>query len=382
MMHRTPTLAFLLGFGMTTSQSNFAFADEAKPAVQQTAEQPTIQVAILLDTSGSMSGLIHQTRTELWSVVNALTDAKKGGVSPLFEVALYEYGQSPIPVTEHHLRMISHLTGDLDVISEQLFKLSTNGGDEYSGAVIQSAVSGLRWSNSNDSLKIIFIAGNEPFTQGPVKYTDAIGKATENDIIINTIHCGDHQVGINESWAHGAVTGNGNYFSIDHNDEIQHIDTPYDTRIYQLNAELNKTYIPYGKAGESGMNRQTSEDLNASSHRKSSINRSLAKSSQYYLNSSWDLVDAVLHDGKSLRDIPVSALSLTMQKMTPKERQKHLEEKIAERSKIQQEMQSLKKKRTAFISKQSQQQVGGKVTLEQALLKALREQAQRKGYTL
>ena len=381
-MYRTNTiLALACGFAMACGFGNVAVADDAPSALQQSPKQPTIQVAILLDTSGSMSGLIHQTRTELWSVVNALTDATKNGASPIFEVALYEYGQSPISSAERHLRMISQLTGDLDVISEQLFQLSTNGGEEYSGAVIESAVSGLHWSKNNDDLKIIFIAGNEPFTQGPVSYIDAIGKATEKHIIINTIHCGDHQIGIQERWESGAVAGNGNYFSIDHNERIHHMDTPYDKRIYELNTMLNATYIPYGREGKLGMNRQVSEDLNASRHQKSSINRSLAKSSKFYLNSGWDLVDAVLHEGKSLEDVPVDQLPKEMQEMSIEKRQKHLQQKITARTEIQQEMQSIKKERNVFINENSQQ-VDGKVTLEQALLKAIRLQAKSKGYLL
>jgi len=132
-----------------------------------------IQVAILLDTSNSMDGLIEQAKTQLWKIVNQLGRADKNGQTVKLQVALYEYGKSSIPGPEGYLRMIVPLTTDLDQISEELFKLSTYGGDEYCGRVIQSALDGLQWSRSADDYKVIVIAGNEPFTQGEIDYKNA-----------------------------------------------------------------------------------------------------------------------------------------------------------------------------------------------------------------
>ncbi len=95
--------------------------------------KPRVQMAILLDTSGSMSGLIDQARTELWAIVNEFITAKRDGKAPQLEVALYEYGKSSLPADEGYLRMIVPFTMDLDKISEELFALKTNGGSEYCG---------------------------------------------------------------------------------------------------------------------------------------------------------------------------------------------------------------------------------------------------------
>jgi len=66
----------------------------------------------------------------------------------------------------------------LDRVSEQLFALRTNGGEEYCGAVIQDAMKHLKWNTRDDVYKSIVIAGNEPFTQGPISYREAISEAT------------------------------------------------------------------------------------------------------------------------------------------------------------------------------------------------------------
>ncbi|HEY1405249.1 MAG TPA: hypothetical protein VF857_01445, partial [Spirochaetota bacterium] len=62
----------------------------ASPVFAQEGER--IQIAILLDTSSSMDGLIDQAKTNLWKIVNETAKAKKGGKTPRLEVALFEYG--------------------------------------------------------------------------------------------------------------------------------------------------------------------------------------------------------------------------------------------------------------------------------------------------
>lgn len=114
------------------------------PALAQEKEgQAKVQIAILLDTSGSMSGLIEQTKTQLWKVVNTFIDSKQNGQVPFVEVALYEYGNSGLAAEDNWIRQIQPLTRDLDQISEDLFSLATNGGEEYCGAVIKKATADL-----------------------------------------------------------------------------------------------------------------------------------------------------------------------------------------------------------------------------------------------
>src|SRR6185369_4975439 len=151
---------------------------------------PLVQIAVLLDTSGSMEGLIEQAKGQLWKIVNEFLKAKQDGQTPEVQVALYEYGKSSLSPKSGWIRQIQPLTTDLDKISEELFALKTNGVDEYCGWVIKRAVDDLDWSPSADVYKVIFIAGNEPFTQGPVNYAESCKAAITKGIIVNTIHCG------------------------------------------------------------------------------------------------------------------------------------------------------------------------------------------------
>ena len=121
---------------------------------------PTVQIALLLDTSNSMDGLIAQAKTQLWNVVNEFVKAKKDGRPPVIQVALFEYGKRTLSPTEGYVRLILPLTDDLDKVSEELFALKTNGGDEYCGWVIREAAKRLEWGPSDRVYKAIFIAGN------------------------------------------------------------------------------------------------------------------------------------------------------------------------------------------------------------------------------
>ena len=167
---------------------------------EKAVDKPLIELAILLDTSNSMDGLIEQAKTQLWKIVNELATAKKNGVTPELRVALFEYGKSSLSKSEGYQRKISDFTTDLDGISEELFKLTTNGGDEYCGWTIKSAVETLKWSKGSDNLKLIFIAGNEPFTQGKIDYRSACKQAIEKSIIVNTIFCGNFEQGVSSGW--------------------------------------------------------------------------------------------------------------------------------------------------------------------------------------
>src|SRR4051812_10853081 len=121
------------------------------------AKKALVQIAILLDTSGSMNGLIDQAKTELWRIVNEVAKIKVDGASPDVQVALYHYGTPSLGAENGYIKQLVPLTEDLDKVSDELFKLRTAGGDEYCGMVIQKAVEELKWDNTPGVYKMIFI---------------------------------------------------------------------------------------------------------------------------------------------------------------------------------------------------------------------------------
>ena len=347
---------------------------EEKPAKQ------FVKIALLLDTSNSMDGLINQAKAQLWDIVNEFTFAKCGNdTRPELQIALYEYGNDNLASREGYIRQVLGFSSDLDDISEKLFSLSTNGGEEYCGTVINTSLKQLDWGKNPDDLKLIFIAGNEPFTQGKLNYKDATAQAKEKDVVVNTIFCGNYEQGISTQWRDGALRTGGDYMAIDHNQEIVHIATPYDDIIIKLNSKLNKTYVGYGAVGAQRVRKQASQDANAYEMEESvAIKRAVSKSSRLYKNSSWDLVDAVENDEKALDRLENASLPKVLQGKSKQEIKKFLEGKQLERAKIQKEIQEINTKREAYILKQKKEQKGA---LENAMVKAIKKQAAKKDYT-
>ena len=344
-------------------------------------EKNTIKVALLLDTSNSMDGLIDQARAQLWEIVNELSYAKCKMERPNLKIALYEYGNDRLSNENGYIRQVSAFTNDLDYISEKLFSLTTNGGNEYCGQVIQTSVNELAWGTNESDLKLIFIAGNEPFTQGPVNYMSASTDAKEKQININTIYCGDYNDGISSMWQQGAQLGNGDYMAINHNQQTVHIPSPYDDYILELNIKLNKTYIPYGKQGRKKVASQAIQDTNASKYGKANeVSRTVSKSSSFYKNSSWDLVDAEAEqEDFSYTKIDKQLLPKELQQKTNKELKTYVSKKKEERIKIQQKIQEENNKRAKYITAEKKKNNINN-HLENAMLNAIKKQGKQKNY--
>lgn len=204
---------------------------------------------------------------------------------------MYEYGNDGLERADGYIRKVLSFSSDLDEISEQLFSLTTNGGKEYCGEVIASSLSDLQWGKKKNDLRLIFIAGNEPFTQGKINYKEAISDAKEKDVIINTIYCGNYDTGISGMWKDGAELGGGDYMTINQNKKVVHIVTPYDSEIIILNKKLNATYIYFGNQGYNKYSNQSRQDTNAMKmNEEVVVKRAVSKSNRLYDNSSWDLV--------------------------------------------------------------------------------------------
>jgi hypothetical protein len=343
------------------------------------AKDQTIMIALLLDTSNSMDGLIDQAKSQLWKIVNRVAAAKTGdGKQPNIKIALYEYGNNGLSPDEGHIRQVSALTEDLDVISEKLFSLSTNGGDEFCGQAIKTSLDQLAWSASTADLKMIFIAGNEPFTQGSVSYELACGAAKEKGVMVNTIYCGDLSDAITWSWKRGAELTGGAFMSIDQNNKTVYVPTPHDDHIAELNEKLNGTYVYYGADGEYKKEQQILQDKNAASYGLANIaERSYCKSSHAYKNSSWDLVDAAKDNEKIITEAKSDDLPKEMRTMSIEQRKLYIRQKSEERTKIQTEIQSLNKKRQEYIFKNTPQSIQDKM-LDASMMKAIKEQGSAK----
>ncbi len=380
------TVALVAGLAIWfgTTYANTIWHDLTMPGKTEEpapeASPNTIQVALLLDTSSSMDGLIEQAKSQLWKILNELNRMRKDQQIPTLEVALYEYGNTGHMTGRFEINQLSGFTTDMDLISEKLFSLKTNGGDEYCGAVIQASLDELQWLR-NDGMRVIYIAGNEPFTQGPTQFSAACANAVEKGVVVNTIHCGDCEEGVRGSWQAGAIAGKGEYFCINQNQETVYIQTPYDDEINGLNAQLNDTYIPMGRRGKEKKMNQSLQDSNAAKYSKSNASeRAAFKSSSNYKAEEWDLVDAYKKDKKVVQnkeDLPENMKNLSVEEM-----EQQIQAITALRDAVQQKMQQLNVQRRQFIEQARSKQPDASSGLENAILQSVRKQAAVKGFEM
>lgn len=365
-----------------TTIVGLASAKEPAPARDKETKKPLVQIAILLDTSGSMEGLIEQTKSQLWKIVNEFAKAKQDGQTPEVQVALYEYGKSSLAAANGWIRQIQPLTTDLDKISEELFALRTNGGDEYCGWVIKEAVNNLEWSPATSAYKAIFIAGNEPFTQGPVNYAESCKAAITKGIIVNTIHCGAEAEGISTKWKDGADLADGKYLVIDQNRAVVSIAAPQDQEIAKLGVALNQTYLAYGAKGALGASRQVAQDANVNALAPASgavAQRAVAKASVNYRNASWDLVDAMKENPADVAKLKTEELPAEMQKLSGAERKAYVETKARERAEMQAKINELNREREKFVAARMKE-ISGTNTLDAVVISAVREQSAKRNF--
>ena len=341
-----------------------------------------IQIALLLDTSNSMDGLINQAKSQLWKIVNEMAESEVDGETPELEIALYEYGNDNLSMREGYIRQVTPFTTDLDKISEKLFALTTNGGSEFCGQVIDVSLKQLEWSESDTDLKMIFIAGNEPFDQGEVDYRKSCTAAASKDITVNTIFCGDYQLGIETLWKDGADLGKGSYMNIDSDKKEVYIPSPYDNAIIQLNKQLNDTYVAYGSSGSKMKARQEAQDKNAMSmSRQAYLNRAASKGSKMYRNTNWDLVDAFQNNPSIINKLTDQQLPEELQGKSKKEKEEYLNNKLNERKKIQEQIKILKGKRDKYVSeKRKEIAQGNSKTLDDAMIESVKKQAVKKNF--
>ena len=312
-----------------------------------------IQVAILFDTSNSMDGLIDQAKSRIWNIVNEIGTLKHNGQSPIMEFAVYQYGNDGLEMSDNYIQLVQDLTSDMDDLSASLFGLKTNGGSEFCGAVIEKSLDDLAWSPSTNDLKMIYIAGNESFSQGPIDYKEVCKIALKREIFINTIHCGSYEQGVSHFWKDGATIGGGDYYNIDSDKAIAHIDTPYDQEIQTYNDSVNSTYYGYGSIGIRKKEMQLSEDANAASQAGAVMTeRAITKSkSSTYSNSSWDMIDAV-NEGKDISEMDEDELPEEFKNLSDEDKKAKVDSINLDRKRFQDKISDLSVERQNYIDEE------------------------------
>ena len=348
-----------------------------KPTVSN--DRDTLEMVFVLDTTGSMGGLIDGAKQRIWGIINEVMQKPS---KPRVRVGLVAYRD----VGDEYVTKLLPITEDLDKAYTTLMDYQAQGGGDTPENVRKALSEGVRnagWSKAGRGMaQIVFLVGDAPpqnYAQEPdVLVTTA--EAVRKNMIVNTIQCGDLP-GTREIWQTIALRGEGKYFAIAQDGGVQAIATPYDAKLAELAAKLGKTYVSYGDKSkrdaqvmaQAATESRITMDAASGAQAERAVNKAV-NSFQY----DGDLVQDVENEKVRVKDIKTEQLPEDMQKLSVAEREKLIAERIAERQKIRAEIVELSKKRDAFISEERKKQ-GQSNGFDTAVSAALKEQLLKKG---
>ncbi len=339
----------------------------------------TVDLAICLDTSGSMSGLIDAARQKLWTVVNDLALAEP---TPRLRVALLTFGNNGHSPESGWVRVDTNLTDDLDEVSEKLFALTTNGGTELVGRVLPHAGQ-LDWYPSDDALKLAVVAGNESADQDrEVSFRDVSRRAIGSGVMVNSIYCGNPASDDAPAWREVAKLADGHFAAIDAANGPVVVATPFDDTLAELSTAMNATYVPFGEHGRGAWLKQSAQDGNAaSSNSEAAANRAAMKGGRLYRNSRWDLVEAAEAEDFDLAKVERKHLAEELRELSVADLRKHLDAQRQKRAAIKARIAELAKQREAYaIAERRKIAEKDEKSFEFAVRKAVRDQARSRGF--
>ncbi len=340
-------LRFSIFFSLLLCLAAFPAAGPAQAAPRK------VEVVFVLDTTGSMSGLIEGAKKKIWSIANTIIDQYPNAEIKFGLVAYRDRGDNY--VTKHF-----PLTTDTQSIYAQLLQFEADGGGDTPESVneaLGAAVSKLGWSDKRQTKadRIIFLVGDAPphmdYKQDR-KYPEVISEAVQKGIIVNTVQCGDMS-STREVWKKMASLGKGDFLAIPQDGgRVRVIETPYDEEIIIIQRRLNVTVIPYGsRALQSEVSQKTKmyEDAPKASAADMSSFINKSEGGKAVISGGGDLV-ADVNDGKvKLDKVPEAELPAEMQRMTPAEQEAYINTKTAERDNLSKELAALVQKRDAFV---------------------------------
>ena len=336
-------------------------------------------LAIALDVSGSMDGLIESAKQRLWDITNELGQAEP---RPRLRVAVLSYGNPDYGHRNGYVRVDQPFTRDLDAVNQTLFAFGTNGGDEYVARAVHVSVNQLQWSNQPTPFASSLSQGTNRRAGSTNSHRASYRAGNRQDIFVNTIYCGNDPVDTTAGWQKLASLTHGMYATIDQNAAaVANIATPMDGKLADLNAALNKTYVAFGHNGASYQANQQAQDENAQMmSATAAASRAVTKASLLYNSAHWDLVDAV-REGQKLEELDEEELPEEMRSMDDDERNDYIERQTEQRSVLQRRIAKLDKERRTYIdAKRKDTQTDSAKGLDQAIQEALRALAERKGF--
>jgi Mg-chelatase subunit ChlD len=343
----------------------------------------SIEVVFVLDTTGSMGGLIDAAKEKIWSIASTLAQADAAPEIKIGLVAYRDRGDS-------YVTRVVDLSRDLDSMYAALMQFQADGGGdgpEDVNRALSEAVHNVSWSTDQRTYKVVFLVGDAPphmDYQGAERYPEIVAAAAAQGIVVNTIQCG----GLHETtapWQHIAALGRGRYFTVAQTGGAVAIETPFDAEIARLAAELDGTRLYYGSAADQDAARakvEATEQLHAFASTAAQARRGVfnaTKSGEANVASTPELVHDVASGRVDLSTVPAAELPEPLVGLSADERQAMIEATAERRAELEQQITSLAAERDAFLDDEVAKRGGAAESLDVQIYDAVREQAAARG---
>jgi Mg-chelatase subunit ChlD len=345
--------------------------------------RPQIEVVFVLDTTGSMSGLIAAAKEKIWSIASTMASAQ---TSPDIKMGLVAYRDRG----DAYVTRTIPLSGDLDSMYAKLMDFQADGGGDGPESVNQAlhdAVNKMTWSPNPNTYKVIFLVGDAPphmDYRDDVKYPVTVALAKQKGIVVNAIQCGQDNSAAAD-WQQVASLGQGSYFQVGQSGNAVAIATPYDKKLAELSSKLDKTRVFYGNDEEKA--KQASKLAATEKLHKESSTESQARRATFNASASGktnflgenELVDAVTNGRVKLSGLPKKSLPESLQALSPAAREEFVDNTKKERSELASEIKKLSEQRNDYLRQKVVDEGGKKDSLDAKLFGAISRQAKDKG---
>jgi len=341
--------------------------------------KPRIEVCFVLDTTGSMGGLIEGAKQKIWSIANEMISAQP---TPKLKLGLIGYRDRG----DEYVVKSFGLTDDIDAIYGHLREFQAGGGGDAPESVneaLAEAIHKMPWSSDSKVLKIIFLVGDAPphmdYPNGP-KYPDLCREAAKKDLIINTIQCGE-MAETKPIWQEIAKLSEGSYVGISQSGNVAVISTPLDKELSRLNERIGATLIPYGDSKQQA--EVHAKYAMAASAPVAAMADRLSYNSKTgkVVQGRGELVDALNDKTVKLEEMDLKQLPAELQKLDSSELQKRIAKARDERADLQKQIVEVSKKRAAYIQSENKRLAaeGKGDAFDQKVTETLHAQAAKKG---
>jgi Mg-chelatase subunit ChlD len=346
-------------------------------------QKPAIEVVFVLDTTGSMSGLIAAAKEKIWSIASTMASAQTAPDIKMGLVAYRDRGDAYVTQTVP-------LSADLDSMYAKLMDFQADGGGDGPESVneaLHDAVNKIAWSQNPKTYKVIFLVGDAPPHMdypNDVKYPVTLALAKQKGIIVNAIQCGQDS-GTTAEWQQVASLGQGSYFQVEQSGNAVAIATPYDKKLAELSGKLDKTRLFYGnkdekakQAGKLAAAEKVHKEASTESQARRAAFNASASGKRNFLGDN-ELVDAVGSGRVKLSSLPKEALPESLQALSPSAQEQFVNKTKQERKELESEIKTLAEQRNDYLRGKVAAEGGKKDSLDAKLYGAIRQQAKDKG---